>query len=158
MLNRNVKMAYVRTEEDHKSIYKKLTGFTEFAVSYNAKEYSRKYIDEKNEKTEVVAYQPSISYSFDKDEYNISQIPFIRAADMEYTGFDARTEIIIVDFMTGDLDGMRAFYREYVIIPDTEGDDANVYTYSGTLRAFGEKYEVNVSSDDGWDTLRILED
>ena len=158
MLNRNVKMAYVRTEDGNKSIYKKLTGFTEFAVSYNAKEYTRKYIDEINEKTEVVAYQPSISYSFDKIEGEISQTPFVQAAENEITGNEALAQIVIVDFRYGYLDGISAIYRDYIIVPDAEGDDANVYTYSGTLRAYGEKHKVVVTSGDGWETLHVEED
>ena len=52
--------------EDKVSTFTRMRGFTEFSMSKNPVEYSRRYIDEKTERNDVVAYAPSISYSFDR--------------------------------------------------------------------------------------------
>ena len=45
--------------------FHRMRGFTEGSISKNPKEYSRQYIDEDGEQTDVVGYSPSMSYAFD---------------------------------------------------------------------------------------------
>ena len=48
--------------------------------------------------------------------------------DGELIGDDAVRSIIVVDIDTG-----AAVKRDYAVIPSTEGDNINIYTYSGTI-------------------------
>ncbi|MDE6502057.1 MAG: hypothetical protein K2L10_08240 [Ruminococcus sp.] len=45
--------------------FQRMEGFTDLGYSQNPKEYSRQYVDEEFERTDIVGYAPSISYSFD---------------------------------------------------------------------------------------------
>ncbi|MBR5808749.1 MAG: hypothetical protein IKY39_01410 [Clostridia bacterium] len=60
MVKRSEKVAFMQVVDGDKAVYKRMTGFTEFAVSKNPKEYSRKYIDEDIERSEVIAYSTAI--------------------------------------------------------------------------------------------------
>ena len=64
MIKRSEKLAFMEVTEGEGTVYKRMTGFTEFSLSKNPKEYSRKYIDEDMERSEVVGYSPAISYKF----------------------------------------------------------------------------------------------
>ena len=48
--------------------------------------------------------------------------------------------------------------RTYAVIPDTEGDSIDAYTYSGTLRAKSEVVDGTATSADGWETCTFTED
>ncbi len=127
----------------------RMRGFTEFAVSKNPVEYSRRYIDEQTERNDVVAYAPSISYSFDKFSGDAVHTELIDIADREMVGADAVRYILIVD-LAGDTSEKNAILREWTVIPDGEGNDADAYTYSGSLKANGEIIMGTATSDDDW--------
>ena len=133
------------------SEFSRMRGFTEFSVSKNPVEYSRRYIDEQTERNDVVAYAPSISYSFDKFSDNDVHKELINIADMEKIGADAVRYIVIVD-LSGESAEKNAVLREWTVIPDSEGNDADTYTYSGSLKANGEIVIGTASSDDNWQT------
>ena len=46
--------------------YHRMKGFTDVSTSKNAKEYTRQYVDELFEQTDVTGYSPSTSYGFDQ--------------------------------------------------------------------------------------------
>ena len=46
--------------------YTRMTGFTSMSESKNASEYSRHYVDEESERTDVVGYATSNDYEFDR--------------------------------------------------------------------------------------------
>lgn len=72
---RSDKVAFIGIAgSDGSVIYHRMTNFTEFSQSKNAIEYSRQYVDEDFERSDVVGYAPSISYQFDYDEANAGQI------------------------------------------------------------------------------------
>ena len=157
MLSRNKKMAFIEVfDGEGGSFFERLTGFTEFTVSLNPKEYSRKYVDEVNERSEVVAYQPTISYKFDREEGNTAQQVFVDAADFECVGDEATVKIAVVDMTQSNGSGVEVVLRDYIIVPDSEGDDINMYSYSGTLKACGNKERRRAASTDEWKTIRIL--
>ena len=60
-----------------------MRGFTELSINKNPVEYSRRYIDEKTERNDVVGYAPSISYSFDKFSEDAVHNDIISVADDE---------------------------------------------------------------------------
>ena len=55
----------------------------------------------------------------------------------ELMGSDAVREIVIVDFTKQDTGktGFEARKREYAVIPSTDGDGTDAYTYSGTFKS-----------------------
>lgn len=131
--------------------YIRMRGFTEFSQNKNPVEYSRRYVDEKTERNDVVAYAPSISYSFDKFSNDAVHIELVNIADSELVGADAIKNVVTVD-MSADGDEKPAICREWTVIPDSEGNDADAYTYSGTLKANGEGVLGTAVSSDGWRT------
>ena len=45
--------------------FERMTNFTAMTNGKNPKEYSRQYVDEITERSDVVGYAPAIEYSFD---------------------------------------------------------------------------------------------
>ncbi len=110
--------------------------FTELGMSKNPEEYERKYVDEATKRTDVVAYAPTISYAFDKHRDNTVLSDIIKITDGEKLGTDAVRVIAWIDVDTG-----KGYQRDYSVVPDSEGDDENTYTYSGEFKACGEMSE-----------------
>lgn len=150
MIKRNQKLAFMNTDGEN---YVRMTGFTELSVSKKPKEYSRRYIDEDTERSSVVSYSPSVSYKLDLEKGNEVHEIFTEIADKELVGDLAVRKILIADISNLDEDGTcPAVCREFAIIPGKEGDDADLYTMSGELKASGEKIFGKASSDDNWHT------
>lgn len=154
ILKRSDKVAFYGVAGSYTE-FSRMRGFTEFSVSKNPVEYSRRYIDEQTERNDVVAYSPSISYSFDKFSDNDVHMELAEIADMEKVGADAVRNIIIVD-LSGDADEKSAVFREWTVIPDSEGNDNDAYTYSGSLKANGEIVLGTATSEDGWLTCTFI--
>ena len=116
-----------------------MTKFTEKKQKKNATEYSRTYVDEDGEVTDVTGYSPEISYAFDQYTGNAVHEKLVDITDNEKTGADALVNILIVDFSKKASTGSsyEARLRTYSVIPDTEGDSTDAYTYSGTFRKNG---------------------
>ena len=53
-----------------------------------------------------------------------------------------------VDTATGE-----AYKRPYTVSPGTEGDDANIYKYSGSFKANGEQVKGTATTSDEWATV-----
>jgi len=127
--------------------FHRMKNFTELTTSKNPQEYSRQYVDEEITQTDVVGYSPSISYSFDMYSQSEVHKDIAEITDHEYVGDDAVRPIIVVDVTkTSD----NAVKREYSIIPDSEGDTMEAYTYSGVFKAKGEKSFGTAQSNDNW--------
>ena len=148
---RSDKIAFFGIIKDGNVEYKRMRGFTELSINKNPVEYSRRYIDEKTERNDVVGYAPSISYSFDKFSEDAVHSDIISVADNELVGSDAVRIIILVDLTTANSDGeYPAISRRWSIIPDSEGNDTDAYTYSGTLKANGDIVKGIATSSDNW--------
>lgn len=159
MIKRSEKLAFMQVIDGETKVFKRMTGFTELAVSKNPKEYSRKYIDEDMERSAVVGYAPAISYKFDFDPASSVHKVFCNVADRELTGVDTECTIVIADISTADENGScNAVMRDFSIIPSGEGDDKDTYTCSGSLRAAGEKVFGTAVSNDGWQTVTFTEE
>lgn len=138
--------------------YHRMKKFTQFSASKNPIEYSRQYVDEPFQQTDVVGFAPSYAYAFDRHTGLDVQNDIIDITDNEKLGDEAVRSIIIVDTttatgtttLTAD-----AKMRSYSVIPNTEGDNINIYTYSGNLKARGELSDVTVSTSDDWQTVTI---
>lgn len=159
MIKRSEKLAFMEVAEGDSRVFKRMTGFTEFSLSKNPKEYSRKYIDEDMERSEVVGYSPAISYKFDTDPQNSVHQLLTKVADRELLGEDAECNIIVADLSSLDQDGgAKAIMRKFSIIPQNEGDDRDTYTVSGSLRAAGAKIFGVAKTTDEWQSVTFVEE
>ncbi len=160
MIKRNEKLAFMQVTNGDKTEYKRMTEFTELTVSKNPNEFSRKYVDEDYERTDVTGYNTSISYKFDYNPDNPVHKEFVNITDGELTGSATKRTIIIVDLSKSSAKGGSAFNaisRDFNIVPNSEGDDANVYTYSGDLKRAGEITKGTATTNDEWQTIEFVE-
>ena len=126
--------------------------FTKLEQSKNPQEYERQYVDEEFKRSDVVGYSPQISYAFDYHYLNNVHTVIKEITDGEKTGDDA-----VVTIIWAETTGGVAYKREYSVIPDTEGDSLNAYTYSGTFKARGPAIAGTVVSSDDWQTITFTE-
>ena len=126
----------------------RMQGFTELSTSKKPIEYSRRYIDEDFERNDIVGYSTQISYSFDMFSGDKVHEDIARIADNELLGTEAVRSIVLVDFTKPSGDGYVAAKREFTVLPDSEGDSTDAYTYSGAMKAAGTPvHGIAVSSD-----------
>lgn len=159
MIKRSEKLAFMEVEENGAKVFKRMTSFTEFSISKNPKEYSRKYIDEDMERSEVVGYSPTISYKFDTDPENLVHQYLCKIAERELYGDDAVCNIIIADLSKqNENNEAEAVMRSFSVIPKSEGDDKDTYTVSGSFKVAGVKKFGTAKSDDEWKTVTFAEE
>lgn len=158
MIKRSEKLAFMEVSDGGSTVYKRMTGFTEFSLSKNPKEYSRKYIDEDMERSEVVGYSPAISYKFDTDHENSIHQFLCEVGDQELVGAEAECNIIVADISNLDTKGgAKAIMRKFSVIPQNEGDDKDTYTVSGSFKAAGVKKFGTATTTDNWQTITFVE-
>ena len=134
LVKRNGKVAYMDVSTTTIVNFLRMTKFTEISKSKNATEYSRTYVDEDGEVTDVTGYSEEISYAFDLYKGNLVHQRLVNITDNELTGNDALVKILQVDFSKPIGSGYEARLRTYSVVPDTEGDSTDAYTYSGAFR------------------------
>lgn len=156
MVKRSEKLAFIKVNAGGEEKYVRMTDFTELSVSANPKEYTRKYIDEDMERSAVVSYQPAISYKFDYDSSSSVHDIFVNVSENELVGEDTLCTIAVVDLSKEEDGGFYAAARDFYIIPDREGDDADTYTFSGSLKAGGKKTFGHATSNDDWQTMTFV--
>ena len=134
--------------------FHRMKGFSDLSTSKNAKEYTRQYVDEEFEQTDVVGYSPSMSFTLDQMKDNPVHNDIVGIYNDEKLGSDAIRPIIIVDMLS---DTKEAIRRDYAVIAEGEGNGMDAYVYSGTLKAKGEKIKGTATSDDEWQTISFEE-
>lgn len=140
LIKRSDKVAFLGCLDGSTETFNRMRGFTSLSGSKNPMEYSRQYVDEEFETTDVVGFSPSFDFGFDQYTDDPAHEEMVEILDGEYTGTDARRNIVTVDFSQPvDGGGYKATKREYAIIGDSEGDSMDAYTYSGTFRSTGKK-------------------
>ncbi len=132
--------------------FHRMKGFDEISTSKNPKEYSRQYVDEEFEQTDVVGYNPSISFGFDRIKANAVHDDIVAIYNDEKVGADAVRPIIMVDIADGT-----AIRRDFAVIAESEGSGTDAYKYSGTFRVKGDKVVGTASSADEWQTVTFAE-
>ena len=135
---RSDKKAFFGLIDNGTTTYTRMKFFTELSTSKNAQEYSRQYVDEVSERTDVTGYSPSISFGFDDNTGNDVLADIANIIDNELTGTDAQREIISVDFTQPSGGGFVAYKRTYAVIADSEGGDMDAYTYSGNFNSVSD--------------------
>lgn len=126
-------------------VWVRMKYFTSLGINRNPIEHNRKYVDEKSQRNDVVGYNTSISYNFDSYRNDQVLADIANIHKKELTGKDAVRPIMLVNTWDDT-----ATMRNFSVIPGSEGDDANIYTYSGTLKANGEITTGTVSTSDGY--------
>lgn len=115
-------------------------GFTSFPEAKNPKEYTRKYINYKTEKTDVIGYSPSVSYSCDTIYGDPVVQEIVSITDNELVGNDAHRDIVSVNCWeeTETAGTYKAFKRTYAVIPGNKGDGTDALIYTGTMKAVSD--------------------
>lgn len=150
LVKRNGKVAYMDISTTSIANFQRMRKFTEISKAKNATEYSRTYVDEDGEVTDVTGYSEEISYAFDLYKKNLVHQKIVDITDNEKTGNDALVKILTVDFSKPSGTGYEARLRTYSVVPDTEGDSTDAYTYSGAFRKnSGFTIGTAVVSEDG---------
>ncbi|MBR1555858.1 MAG: hypothetical protein IJ644_10790 [Oscillospiraceae bacterium] len=134
-------------------VYRRMQYFTELTKNKNPEENERKYVDEKFKRSDIVGYFESVSYAFDRYRDNAVLDDIAKISNKELIGNDAKRSMIWVDVDTSE-----AVKRDYAIIPESEGGDANTYTHSGNFKASGEPVFGTAASSDDWMTVTFTED
>ena len=140
LVKRSDKVSFFGNMNTGTETFNRMRGFTTLSGSKNPSEYSRQYVDEEFETTDVTGYSPSIDFGFDQYTDDLVHEEMVEILDGEKTGTEARRNIVTVDFsQSAGVGSYKATKREYAIIGDTEGDSMDAYTYSGTFRATGKR-------------------
>ena len=149
LVKRSDKVSFFGNVSGNTETFNRMRGFTTLSGSKNPSEYSRRYVDEEFETTDVTGYSPSIEFGFDQYTDDPVHDEMVEILDGEKTGTEARRNIVTVDFsQPGETSGTyKATKREYAIIGDADGDSMDAYTYSGTFRATGKRIEGTATVD-----------
>lgn len=149
------KLAFWGVKGESATVYHRMKGFDDLSKSMNPNEYSRKYVDEEFERTDVTRYAPSISFSLDQIKDDAIHDDIAALAEDEVVGSAAVREIVIVDFtQAGTSTGsFKAVKREFSVIMDSESPNEELYKYTGSLKANGEIVKGTATSTDEWQTL-----
>jgi hypothetical protein len=160
LVQRSDKVAFYGVVSGATTTYHRMQGFTDMNKSLNPTEYSRQYVDEAFEQTDVVRYSPSFAFTFDQYKGNAVHDDIAKLADDEVVGTSAVRSIILVDFTkeaTVTPGTFEAIKRDFSVIAESEGGSTDAYTYSGTLRVKGEKIKGTAETTDDWLTLTFTE-
>ena len=125
--------------------------FTELSTSKNPVEYSRQYVDEAMERTDVTGYSPSISFNFDDYAGDAVLEDIVAIINEEKLGTDAQRDLILVDFSKKVDGGYYAVKRKFAVIADSEGDGSEAYTYGGNFKVTGAPVAGVATIADGED-------
>lgn len=144
LVKRSDKVSFLGCLKGGSETFNRMRGFTTLSSSKNPSEYSRRYVDEEFETTDVTGYSPSIEFGFDQYRGDLVHDEMVEILDNEKLGTEARRNIVTVDFsqpISGQEGTYKAVKREYAIIGDSDGDSMDAYTYSGTFRSTGSRIE-----------------
>ena len=157
LLRRSNKVAFYSIKNGDVTEYHRMKGFTDFTVSKNPSEYSRKYVDETFEQSDVVGYSPSVSFSFDYIKDNKIHNDIANISKNELVGDDAVREILMIDF-SSDEKNPTAIKREFSVIVENEGSGMEGYIVKGSFKVKGEKIFGKASSADSFVTAVFAEE
>lgn len=152
IVKRHQRVAFMNTGTDDTQVFTRMKNFTEMTNSKNPKEYSRQYVDEEFEESDVVGYAPSISYSFDRHTNSPVHEKIAKIHDGELTGSETIVDILIVDLFAkaAGSEECEARRRKFAVIPSDDGSGTDALIYTGTFKAKSTKEECKATvSEDG---------
>ena len=150
---RSDKIAFYGVTENNVTTYYRMKGFTDFTVNKNPAEYSRKYVDESFEQSDVVGYSPSVSFALDVIKGNKVAEDIEHISVKESVGEDIVRSIVIVDLSKRDETQFDAVMRDFSVIIDTEGSGTDAYQISGTLKAKSNVITGTATTSDSFETV-----
>ena len=155
LVGRHKRLAFMETAAD---VFTRMTGFTSLGGSKSPKEYSRQYVDEQTERTDVVGYATGIGYELDRHTNTPVHDKIAEITDDEIVGADAQVKILSADlFAEGATDTTApARLRTYSVIPDSSGGSTDALTYSGNLKAASEIVKGTATTTDKWKTCTFV--
>lgn len=136
----------------------RMKGFTSLSTKKNPREYTRQYVDDLFETTDIVGISATIDFGFDQYKGDKVHEYVVDIIDNEKIGADAEIEIMVVDFSNPTLvEGeYNARKRKYTIIPSSEGGSMDAYTYEGTFKVKTMTESVVASSVDGFKETAVI--
>lgn len=153
------KLAFYGIKSGDNVTYHRLKGFDSLDVSKNPIDYSRQYIDEEFERSDVVGYSPSMDFGFDQIKDDAVHEDIVNIFDNELVGSAAVRPILIVD-LSEELTPTGTFAarkREFSVVADAE-ERSDLYKYSGSFKTAGASVTGKATSTDGWQTCTFTED
>jgi hypothetical protein len=155
---RSEKLAFLEVKlGDKVTGYCRLEGFTTQTFNANAKEFTRQYVDEDTERTDVTGYSESVNYNFDQYIGQPALSEIVKITENELTGTDAVRNILLVDMTSNTSGGQyEATLRAYAIVPSSNGDTTDCMTYSGDFKSRGAKKAVKVTLDKDFENATIV--
>ena len=142
IVKRCQRVAFMNTDTTGSSPkYERMTKFSSLTNSKGPKEYSRQYVDQEFEESDVVGYAPSMSYSFDRHTNTPVHETIAKVHDGELTGSDTLVDIVVIDLFKPGVEEntFEATKRTWAIIPDGDGDGTDALVYTGTFKSKSEK-------------------
>lgn len=139
----------------------RMRGFSSLSESKNPVEYTRKYVDEVFETTDVTGISPSYDFTFDMMTPNAVLDDLAGIIDGEMLGTDAVRTFYCVDFHKPSGDGFYCVKRDFAVIGSAVGDGTDALTYSGTLRVKTTAVEgiatIKTPADGDKETVETIE-
>lgn len=153
LVGRHKRVAFMDADGSGKT-FTRMTGFTSLSDGKNSTEYSRQYVDEASERSDVVGYAPAIDYEFDRYTNDPVHEKIAAITDDEILGTEAQVDIAVVDLFEQKTSETTctARKRTWSVIPDTEGDGTDALIYKGSFKAAGEITKGTATTTDGWKT------
>ena len=154
LVGRHKRVAFMDVTGDGKT-FTRMAGFTSMSDGKNSTEYSRQYVDEESERSDVVGYAPSMDYEFDLYTNDAVLKRLATITDDELLGSDAQVTIVMVDLFevkSEDSNTCTARKRDWSVIPDTEGDGTDALIYKGSFKAAGQITKGTATTTDDWRT------
>lgn len=153
LVGRHKRVAFMDADGSGKT-FTRMTGFTSLSDGKNSTEYSRQYVDEASERSDVVGYAPAIDYEFDRYTNDPVHEKIAAITDDEILGTEAQVDIVVVDLFEQKTSETTctARKRTWSVIPDTEGDGTDALIYKGSFKAAGEITKGTATTTDGWGT------
>lgn len=151
---RSEKLAFYGVKVEGNTVYHRMTGFTDLTTSKNPKEYTRQYVDEAFEQTDITGFSPSTAFAFDMYQGNLVHEDIAKISEEELVGDEAVREIVLVDLTKKNEDGSyKAVKREFTVVPDTEGGGVEAYNITGNLKVKGARVIGKATSADELETV-----
>ncbi len=139
--------------------YMRMTKFTSFDESKSPKEYSRQYVDEATESTDLVGFATSFAYSLDRHTENKVHEKIAEISDNELVGTEAQVNVVTVDLFDGNSSsGYVARKRTFAVVPSSVGSGTDALIYAGDFKAVSGITKGTATSSDDWKTLTFSED
>lgn len=161
IVKRSDKVAYMEVKDGATTKIHRMKGFTSLSKKANPIEYSRQYIDEAFETTDIVGMSISQDFEFDQAIGDPVSEFLVDIIDEEKLGSEAIVNIILIDFTkpVNEEEGTKSYKakkRAFAVIPDSSGDGTDAFKYSGTFKVAGDTIDGTATSTDKFEKTAVF--